>query len=724
MDSVERLINDLDRLGLLTEKIQLSKVRSRNEAPLLALARDGKLNEHKALEKLAEHLKIQYLDLFDSSIAEKLETGELVQKLDPNLLWTYKAIPLWQTQFEVFVAIANPYELDGLNLIHFSIEKNAVPVLAEESKILHYLRKYAQSSPEKFDTLSSLESDTAIEILTAHENNSDASASDTPPIIRLCNKIIADAVKMQASDIHMEPNDFGLDVRVRIDGIMHGMIEVPARIMPYVTSRFKLLAGMDIAERRKTQDGRLRVRVGGESIDIRASCVPSGPGEKIVLRLLYSNAEQLKLELLGMPANLLFELKEILNSSGKCLLVTGPTGSGKSTTLYACLNYLRDGKTAIQTVENPVEYRIEGISQIQVNEAIGVTFASALRSVLRQDPDIILIGEIRDRETAEIAFQAAQTGHLVLSSLHTNDALSVISRLSMLELDPILISESVAGVIAQRLIRKLCEKCKIPASPDYLSEYQRYIERLEIPVADLFMEAGCPACLHTGFRGRMPIFSFLPFSEDLAEGVIQKLSLKEFEKLALENGYSDLCHAAIDSIVSGQSSLSEVRPYLIGQRKNISKPTAPEKSDQTVSKTINVPAASQQPKGDVGIQKPKVVLIEDDSDVRSILAMMLEREMYEVFEAENGQIGLEAVYQHRPTIVVCDLMMPVMDGKEFITRMQAQEKTREIPILILTAVDSESNEIDLLDLGAKDFVSKAASPNILLSRIRRILHDQ
>jgi type II secretory ATPase GspE/PulE/Tfp pilus assembly ATPase PilB-like protein/ActR/RegA family two-component response regulator len=555
----------------------------------------------------------------------------------------------------------------------------------------------------------------------------DVEDAQSPPVVRLCNRIISDAIREDASDIHIEPGQYGFDVRYRIDGVMHTALEVPRRLQPYVLSRLKLIAGMDIAERRRPQDGRLRVRVDKEFVDMRVSSVPTSFGEKIVLRILRNNVSDLTFASLGLQPDTEQRILNTLNQRGRMLLVTGPTGSGKTTMLYTCLSYLRDGTTNIETVEDPIEYRVSGVNQIQVNESAGVTFASALRSILRQDPDVIMIGEIRDSETAEIALQAAQTGHMVLSTLHTNDAPSTITRMLSLEVEPYQLSTSLSGVLAQRLVRKLCDSCKEPLSLHKPEKYTDFLDQLELSADDIYTSIGCEVCRFRGYQGRTGVYSYLEITDPIAELISSGAGTNAIVEQALTSGFRHLSDNATDLVRSGVTSFEEIRGLLrltVAQT-DTAATTVVAVAPQEHSTPLAQAAANvvESPDPAAALQKPKILLVEDDEDIRSILTMMLEREMFEVIQAHNGQDGLTKLYEHSPTLVLCDLMMPVMDGREFIKRMQDNDQTRKIPIVVLTAIDEEKNEIELLDIGATDFVSKATNSNVLLTRIRRALRQ-
>lgn len=327
-------------------------------------------------------------------------------------------------------------------------------------------------------------------------------SSDDAPAIRLINAVIAEAVRQGVSDIHIEPYETGLVVRMRVDGVLREHLRMPPHVAPVVVSRIKVMARLDIAERRVPQDGRIGLTLGGKAIDVRVSTLPSRAGERVVLRILDKGAAGIDLEVLGLTGSAAEVMQEALAEPNGIILVTGPTGSGKTTTLYGCLKQLNDGKRNILTVEDPVEFAVEGIGQTQVNAKVGLTFANGLRAILRQDPDVVMVGEIRDRETADIAVQASLTGHLVLSTVHTNDAVGAITRLKDLKVEPFLLASTLRAVVAQRLVRRLCPDCREPVQAD-----QKVAALLGIDAGSVvWRAAGCDACSNTGFKGRVGVF--------------------------------------------------------------------------------------------------------------------------------------------------------------------------------------------------------------------------
>lgn len=336
-------------------------------------------------------------------------------------------------------------------------------------------------------------------------------SADDAPVIQLINGIIAEAVKLGVSDIHIEPYETGLIVRIRNDGVLQERLRMPPHVAPVVVSRIKVMARLDIAERRIPQDGRISLTLGGKLIDVRVSTLPSRAGERVVLRILDKDNADISLDLLGMSDNTREVLNEALSEPNGIILVTGPTGSGKTTTLYAGLKQLNDGKRNILTVEDPVEYAVEGVGQTQVNSKVGMTFAAGLRAILRQDPDVVMVGEIRDRETAEIAVQAALTGHLVLSTVHTNDAIGAITRLRDMKIEPFLLGSTLRAVIAQRLVRRLCHQCRTPTQADGSLASRLGFDR----GTGVFKAVGCPACNNTGFKGRIGVFEAIRIDDTI-----------------------------------------------------------------------------------------------------------------------------------------------------------------------------------------------------------------
>jgi len=383
-------------------------------------------------------------------------------------------------------------------------------------------------------------------------------AATKAPVIRFVDLLLSQAVKSRASDVHIEPQEKSMVIRMRIDGVLRDMVPPARRMQAAIITRIKILSEMDIAERRLPQDGRFKIKTSGRNIDVRVSVIPTIYGEKVVMRILDASAVSHDLNQLGFGDELLKEFKAVLSQPHGIIVVTGPTGSGKSTTLYAALNYLKDPTKNITTVEDPVEYRLDGINQIQVKPEIDLDFAVCLRAILRQDPDIVLIGEIRDKETVEIAIKASLTGHLVLSTFHTNDAPSAISRFVYMGIEPYLLASTLNLIVAQRLVRKICDRCKKPVS---LSE--EVLKRLKIGPKQakdsvFYHGRGCKACGGTGYLGRLPVFEFLVMDNDIREKLIAGANESQIRAMARQKGYGGLLESGVRNILQGLTTAEEV----------------------------------------------------------------------------------------------------------------------------------------------------------------------
>lgn len=432
-------------------------------------------------------------------------------------------------------------------------------VLSTKDAILSVINlSYDQSGDSAEQLVQDME-DNGQTIISVIEDTADLldDTSDAP-IIKLVNHIISQSVKARASDIHFEPYQDQFKVRYRVDGILYDLLTPPKWIQPALISRIKVMAKMNIAEKRLPQDGRLEVKIGDQDIDVRVSTIPTSFGERLVLRLLNKSGSLLMLTEIGLSPERLALLQELVHSPNGIILVTGPTGSGKTTTLYAILTSINTPEVNIITIEDPIEYKIKGISQIQVNPKISLTFARGLRSIVRQDPDVVLIGEIRDHETAEIAVQSALTGHLVFSTLHTNDSASAITRLVDIGVEPFLISSSVIAVIAQRLIRVLCKECKEAYLPDEIALNSMDIDPDPMKSKPIYRAKGCPHCLHTGYRGRIAIFEILVLNEALRSLVLKTFDSNLIKTEALKHNLVTLRQDGIQKVLNGITTIEEV----------------------------------------------------------------------------------------------------------------------------------------------------------------------
>ena len=483
------------------------------------------------------------------------------QALPIQYLRRHKMVPL-ETSDGRFVAVHNPFDFQPLDdIIHILGWKDARIVLAPQGAIFSAINAaYNQETDSAEAFIQDMSDDeTPDRILSEIEETADLldDTSDAP-IIKLMNVTRARAVRDRASDIHIEPYQGSLVIRYRIDGILYNILKLPKQIQSALISRVKVMAKLNIAEKRLPQDGRIDIKIGDKAIDIRVSVIPTAFGERVVLRLLDKTGAILKLADLGLDQERFALFDDLIQSPHGVILVTGPTGSGKTTTLYAALSTINNPEINIITIEDPIEYRMEGIGQIQVNSKIDLTFAKGLRSIVRQDPDVILVGEIRDRETSEIAIQSSLTGHLVFSTLHTNDAASAITRIIDMGVEPFLVSSSVVAIIAQRLIRVLCPACKEAYTPDEKSLAKTGLDRAQLEGHTVYRRRGCPACMNTGYRGRAAIFEMMVLNDHLKNLILKTSDSNQIRKEAIRDGMITLLQDGTRKVLSGITTIEEI----------------------------------------------------------------------------------------------------------------------------------------------------------------------
>lgn len=496
-----------------------------------ALIQLGFVDEQAVAKTLSKQLRLPFVDL------NRIVIDPEVVKLVPEILARkYKVIAIGQKEGQLLVAFADPLNIFATDDVDRQTKDKLVVCVAEESTIIAAIN----SNYQKVGSL----------------DQGDQQQGEEPEAVAIVNELLLAAVQQEASDIHIEPGIEKVRARFRVDGILHVQQEYPMEMQPTIVSRIKIMAGLDIGERRKPQDGRFDIPIAGRDFDVRASTLPLNRGEKIVLRLLDKSKIKINLQDLGFSKSQYQKFSEHLNHPHEIILVTGPTGSGKTTTLYAAINQINAVDRNIVTVEDPVEYELDGINQVQVNVKASLTFSSALRSILRQDPDVVMIGEIRDVETAEIAIQAALTGHLVLSTLHTNDAAGAITRLIDMEIPPFLIASSVGMVIAQRLVRMLCPQCKEQFTAS--QESQREVGIKYEPNRQFYKPVGCSKCDNSGYRGRLGIYEMLPVTDTVEGMIMKKASSHAIYRQAQKEGLISLREAGLRKAVAGLTSLDEV----------------------------------------------------------------------------------------------------------------------------------------------------------------------
>jgi type IV pilus assembly protein PilB len=510
--------------------------------------------EDQIMEALAEGCEVPF-----AHISPKITDAKVIELLTREFLEKHSVLPLFKIRNRLVLAVTEPANVFLVEEVQRLTGCEVVIVCATTKDIAATLENHLPSAnvfviDEIFD-----ESD-ASELSLVEEKIEDITdieaAAEGSPVIKLVNYLVFHAVREGASDIHIEPDDNFLRVRYRVDGSLYEKIKPPYKMLPAISSRIKIMAGLDIAERRMPQDGGIHVMMDGRPIDLRVSTMPGQHGEKIVIRVIDNRSIMVNLEKLGFSYDMLKNWQKTIGAPNGIVLVTGPTGSGKSTTLYSVLKELNSDEVNICTVEDPVEFNLKGVNQFQVNERVGFSFASSLRSLLRQDPDIVMIGEIRDDETARIAVQAALTGHLVLSTLHTNNAPGAITRLMNVGVESYLVAASLVGVLAQRLVRKICTTCKEPYDPP--ENIRRVVEKMAGSVETFYRGKGCPKCRKTGFSGRIGIYELLIMTDDLRQKISGNISIDEVRKAAIESGMTILRQDGMDKVKAGITTVEEV----------------------------------------------------------------------------------------------------------------------------------------------------------------------
>jgi type IV pilus assembly protein PilB len=678
-----------------------------------ALADLGIADESVVASTIATALHLEYLsgELPDvSPAAVALLTADFCKKRG--------VVPLALDGAVLRVAVSNPLDDSVVRDVGFRTGKKTVGIVVTQAWLDRlYAKVYAPSgasSATPYDMLSKADPAGEVEATSEREYELDpaALAKDTnlPPVVRLVNLMLSDAASAGASDVHIEPQETLLQVRQRVDGLLHEVLTIPRHLQDATISRLKIMSGMDISERRKPQDGRCQLKLGSGRIDLRVSSMPTQFGEKIVIRLLNPDRAVLPIEDLGLAPQNLRLLQSFLARPQGMVLVTGPTGSGKSSTLYTSLNSIKSSTNNIITLEDPIEVQVPGVNQMQVNARAGVTFASGLRSILRQDPNVILVGEIRDQETADIALGAAQTGHLLLSTLHTNDATATITRLFDLGIQPFLIAASLVGIVAQRLVRRSCPACQTPQQPSADLIDKAGGPSLMPTGARWVVGLGCDQCGQSGLKGRIAIHEVMAVNDEVRELISSRAAEHVIRKAAIRGGMRTLLEDGVDKAAKGLTTLEEVLRVV----------SSGDASGRVAVRPPDVvaPAAGTAPAS--AVAGGKVLVVEDSPTIMSVIKYFLEIEGFEVFSAENGLLGLEMALKERPDVIVSDVMMPGMGGVDMVKALRADPQMKNVRILMLTSESSVEAEAEGLSAGADDYILKPVEPRRLAARVKAL----
>jgi len=514
------------------------------------------VNEEQLADTLAEQKGLERV-----SLASYPVDRDAVAIVPERVARRRLIVPLKYEDDSILVAMADPLDLEAIDEVEVRSGRKAHVVVATESQIRYAIDKYMTSQDVFQDVVDA--SGEATDLTPEEQIDESVAAGADVPIVRLVNQLIREAVADRASDIHLEPMAKDVVVRYRVDGVLHEVMRLPRSARAEITSRIKIMADMNIAERRRSQDGRIRAVIEGRDVDFRVASLPTPHGESIVIRVLNQELTPLDLEDLGMGADHLVMMESLLSKPYGAILVAGPTGSGKSTSMYAALKRLNDVTRKIITVEEPIEYQMAGVTQIGVNPQIGLTFAAGLRQILRSDPDIVMVGEIRDPETAEIAIRAALTGHLMLSSIHTNDAPSALTRLVDMGVAPYVTSSALLAVLAQRLARKLCPHCKREVDVPVDALVRLGMDSKRAAKAKLYGPVGCDKCFNTGYRGRVGLFELMVLDDDLRKLFLHEAPAEQLRELAVQHGMRTLREDALDKVVQGVTSLQEIARVVI-----------------------------------------------------------------------------------------------------------------------------------------------------------------
>ncbi len=751
------LLSFLVRWGVVSNEVtqaaqEAAAISGQETSVIEWLVRNNVIGEEELAQTLGGRLRLPYVNL--ATVALDPHITSLVRE---ELAMRYQLVPLRLSDDRLVVATANPVDREALRAVEFATRKRVQPAVATLTGIRDALHRTYQLDQALNEYLRGVPDDSEVPIAELMEDSTDVKSllrgTTLPPVIKLSNLIVVEGLRNGASDIHIEAGVSDVLVRYRVDGILEESFRLPKWVQDALIARCKVLSKLDITERRVPQDGRIRISYRDRLVDLRVSSLPTQFGEKLTMRVLDPTAAPRGLEGFGLAPRDLQLIRQAIARPEGMVLVTGPTGSGKTTSLYGMIAEIISPTRNIVTIENPIEYQLRGVNQVEINEKQGLTFAGTLRSILRQDPDVILVGEIRDGETAEIALRAAQTGHLVLSTLHTNDSVSTITRLVDLGIEPYMLSSSLHLVMAQRLVRRTCEQCAEPAE---LSPEALHMLRLAPNGGQFKRGRGCGACRKSGYAGRMAVFEVMPITRRLATLIEARAVEGEIRAAAVKEGMRALHQDAATKVMAGLTTAEEVLRVVDVPEDSRQCPSCQRPVEESFVRCPHCAASLQTSCESCGMRlqrewrvcpycgndsagKPKAppaaitpvsesrrfhtLIVDDEPDFQRLLTLTLERSGLPV-TVETASSGIEAlarIEQRPPDLLILDVMMPEVDGFEVCRQLRGNVRTAFIPILTLTALNDPRNRARGFFAGTDDYVGKPFDRLELVARVRRIL---
>ena len=669
------------------------------------------LSFQEIAEVVKEAFRIDYVDLSPGGIDKNA-----MQILPEKLCRELNVLPVKVDARMVHLAMANPLDQEAIQRVGWATSREVTPLFCPPGQLDRLVSETLRPDAMIYGLIEKLDQAAGVEEIKDAAEDEAAMARVHAPVIKLVDAIIANAIKLRASDVHIEHDETSTLVRFRIDGLLKNIMVLPRFIgVGPVVSRIKIMSDLDVAERFRPQDGRAKVRVNGEEVALRVSVLPTRVGEKVVMRLLNEKSVQVSMSTLGFMPEVLERFKALLMREQGILLVTGPTGSGKTTTLYAALNTRRGESVNIVTVEDPVEYRLSGVNQVQVNEKQGLTFAGVLRSVLRQDPDVLLVGEIRDQETATIAFQAAMTGHLVLSTLHTNDSIGSIARLQNIGVEPFRVAAGLIGVTAQRLVRRICPHCRYEAPIEELHPMVRASQQRLFGRARHVKATGCAECGFSGYSGRLPLIEFLEITPEIRGMITTGKGTDEIRSTAIRTGaIHTFDNDGLWHIAEGDTTADEVIPYTEFERRRTPRTNTPRLNAEYV------------PELDAdGVAKPsRVLLAVTDKKDRVRFNDILVEARFSVQIANDGAAALGILAQDPPDALVVGLKLPILDGRQVVHAARTVVGLVDMPIVVVAPEGSDREANELLAQGVDDVLIDPIDSGRFRARVTAVMRSR